>query len=182
MLKALQGTKTSLGKLLPISMSHISYIWLWFHEVTAALDNKTLHSFLFIFFLIFFISSKYIMSDAKPLIFLLPVRAVLPTLLTNKLEHFHPAPLPEILSNSNHCWLSQAAEGSMDSFKSGVGCKSCDPFNIKGEEHESKAEYLKKRCFLVWINSTLDHRISPFFQYHEAIQQEQKIPSLLSHL
>lgn len=165
MLKALQGTKTSLGKLLPISMSHISYIWLWFHEVTAALDNKTLHSFLFIFFLIFFISSKYIMSDAKPLIFLLPVRPALPTLPTNKVEHFHSTPLPEISSNFIHCWLSQTREGSMDSFKRWVGCKSCDPFNIKGEKHERKAEYLKKRCFLVWINSTLDGRISPFFQY-----------------
>lgn len=72
------------------------------------------------------------MSDAKPLIFLLPVRPALSTLLTNKLEHFHPAPLPEISSNSNHCWLSQTRGGSMDSFKRWVGCKSCDPFNIKG--------------------------------------------------
>ena len=78
------------------------------------------------------------MSDAKPLIFLLPVKPVLPTLLTNKLEHFHPTPLPEILSNSNHCWLSQAAEGSMDSFKRWVGCKPRDPFNIKGKSMKVK--------------------------------------------
>lgn len=57
------------------------------------------------------------MSDTKPLIFLLPVRPLLPTLLTNKLKHFHPTPLPEILSNSNHCWLSQTAEGIMNCFK-----------------------------------------------------------------
>lgn len=108
------------------------------------------------------------MSDVKPIIFLLPVRLVLPTLLTNT-EHFYPLPLPEILSNSNHYRLSEAAERSMDSFKRWMGCKHCDPFNIKAEEHESKAEYVKKRDFSFWINSTLDHRISPFFQYHEAI-------------
>lgn len=97
------------------------------------------------------------MSDAKPLIFLLPVRPALPTLLTNKLEHFRPKPPPETLllvkSDKGRKW---------DSFKRWIGCKSCDPFNIKGGKHERKVEYLKKRCFLVWINSTLDHRISPF--------------------
>lgn len=84
------------------------------------------------------------MSDAKPLIFLLPVRPVLPTLLTNKLQYLHPTLVPETSNNYNHCWLSQAPEGSMNGFKRWVDCRSCDSFNIKGEEHESKGEYLKE--------------------------------------